>query len=272
MCVCRKNLQEKIAGMLYQQDRAVILTSATLSSGYYLNTIGFPSAGIIAEPKPSPFDYQHRTIMYCSTALPYPTPENRSEYQKAAIPEIIKLLQITEGKSLILFTAKQDMNEIYKRLSNMDLPYKIIRQSPASSQEYQLKRFRMNTNSVILGTGTYWEGISIEGESLSQVIIFRLPFPVPDPILDYKMSLAENGIAEVAVPEMLMKLRQGTGRLIRSDRDVGIISILDPRISSRSKSDYAEMTRKSLSFPNVTEDIEKVREFWDRLYPKGGLV
>ena len=252
--------------MLYQPNRTTVLTSATLESGYYLNTIGFPDNGIIAEPKPSPFDYAHHAVMYLSENLPYPTKENRKEYLNTAISEIVHLLEITHGKTLILFTAKQDLDYVYKKLSNMGLPYKLIRQSPVSSQEHQLERFRKDTNSVILGTGIYWEGINVVGDALSQVIVYRLPFPVPDPILEYKMSLAENPLDEVIIPEMLIKLRQGTGQLIRSDTDTGIISILDPRARNKR---YSQIIRDTLPFPNITENIEDVQRFWGRLHSEG---
>ena len=104
----------------------------------------------------------------------------------------------------------------------------------------------------MLGTGTYWEGINVEGESLSQVIIFKLPFPVPEPIMEYKMSKTECPLLEVAVPEMVIKLKQGAGRLIRNAGDKGIVSILDPRASSRIKTAYREDVLSSLPENNTT--------------------
>lgn len=89
----------------------------------------------------------------------------------------------------------------------MNLPYKILIQGRGSSQAYQLKRFKNDVNSVILGSGTYWEGINIEGESLSQVIIYKLPFPYPDPIISCKMAEADDPLMEIAVLEMIIKLR-----------------------------------------------------------------
>lgn len=205
----------------------VILTSATISykhrgtpyerCRYYLDNIGFPAFGRVSEPKRSPFDYDKNTMLYCSAVLPHP--RKKEEYRKMSIAEIVKLLEVTNGKTLILFTSKTDMEYVYKRLSNMHLPYKILIQHSSSSQEYVLEKFRKDVNSVILGTGMFWEGINIEGESLSQVIIYKLPFPVPDPIIDYKMSIVNDPINDVAVPEMIIKLKQGTGRLIRSASD-----------------------------------------------------
>ena len=282
LCVCKKDIRKEISKMLYQMGRCTILTSATISNqqdgtpyekcGYYLNSIGFPEIGKVSEPKKSPFDYDHHAMLYCSVALPYPRPELREEYQRASVPEIVRLLKITDGKTLILFTAKSDMEYVYKKLSNMNLPYKILMQSRTSSQEYRLDKFRNDTNSVILGTGTYWEGINIEGESLSQVIIYKLPFPAPNPIIDYKMSLAERPVMEVAVPEMLTKLRQGAGRLIRSATDKGIVSVLDPRISSQSRTRYKQAVFDSLPIKNKTENIEEIQHFWDKISSGGESI
>lgn len=139
----------------------------------------------VSEPKKSPFDFDKHTMLYVSNKLPCPNKHNRNKYRNEAISEIVKLLEVTHGKTLILFTAKDDRDYVFKKLSNMGLPYKIMVQSSDSSQEHRLERFQNNVNSVILGTGAYLEGINIKGESLSQVIIFKLPFPVPDPITEY---------------------------------------------------------------------------------------
>ena len=278
LCVCQKDIRKDISRMLFSQGRCTILTSATISDkqtgtpkekcGYYLHSIGYPIIGMVSEPKKSPFDYDNHTMLYCSDTMPYPSIERRKQYREASIPEIVKLLEITNGKALILFTSKEDMEYVYKKLSNMHLPYKILMQSKTSSQAYQLDKFKADTNSVILGTGTYWEGINVEGESLSQVIIYKLPFPVPEPIIDYKMSLTENPIDEVAVPEMVIQLKQGVGRLIRSANDIGIVSILDPRVSL-GKAKYADVALDALSVKNRADSIEELQTFWDKITNEG---
>ena len=178
------------------------------------------------------------------------------------IDEILKLLNITQGKTLILFTAKSDMDYVYKKLSNIHLPYKIMVQGRTSSQTHLLNNFLCNVNSVMLGTGSYWEGINVEGRSLSQVIIYKLPFPYPEPIINCKMSEAEDPLMEVIVPEMIIKLRQGVGRLMRSENDKGIISILDPRLSSKSEAVYKDDVLAALPFCKKTENIRVIEEFW----------
>jgi len=272
LCICPKDIRRKISLLLFNKGN-VILTSATISvknkgtsyerCEYSLNSIGFPAFGKVSEPKRSPFDYDKNTMLYCSTALPHP--RKKEEYRKVSIAEIVKLLEVTNGKSLILFTSKTDMEYVYKRLSNMHLPYKILIQHSSSSQEYVLEKFKKDVNSVILGTGTFWEGISIEGESLSQVIIYKLPFPYPDPIINCKMAESDDPLVEIAVPEMIIKLKQGTGRLIRSASDKGIVSILDPRVSSKIRERYRNIALNSLSVKNRTENIGEIRDFWNNL-------
>ena len=272
MNVCKKEIRRDIGRLLFSSSRRTILTSATLTSqnsgtlrdryGYFMDSLGCPNDVNISEPKKSPYNYDEHSMMYVSNKLPCPNRYNRNRYRREAVAEIVRLLKVTHGKTLILFTAKDDRDYVFEKLSNMGLPYKIMIQSSDSSQEHRLKDFRKNVNSVILGTGTYWEGINVEGESLSQVIIFRLPFPVPEPIMEYKMSKVECPLMEVAVPEMIIKLKQGAGRLIRSADDKGIVSILDPRASSKLKAAYKDDTLSSLPEKNMTENITELKRFW----------
>lgn len=114
-------------------------------------------------------------------------------------------------------------------------------------------------------TMEHWEGISVEGTALSNLIIFRLPFPVPEPIIDYKIKAADNGLMEVLVPEMIIKLKQGIGRLIRSDKDFGIVSIIDSRVGENSNALYKSVIWESLPIKNRTSDINEVAEFYKKL-------
>ena len=274
LCICKKNISRDISKLLFGKSN-VILTSATISCRqngtpmekceYFLNNIHFPTSGIVYEPKKSPFDYESNTMLYVSENIPFLRYDKKEEYREKSIAEIVKLLKITQGKTLILFTSKSDMEYVYKKLSNMNLPYKILIQSGGSSQAYQLKRFKNDVNSVILGSGTYWEGINIEGESLSQVIIYKLPFPYPDPIISCKMAGTDDPLMEIAVPEMIIKLKQGIGRLIRSESDKGIVSILDSRLSSVSKSRYKKIVFDAIPIKRKTEDMAVLSDFWSKI-------
>ncbi len=274
LCICKKDIRKDISRLLFGKCN-VILTSATISCGqcgtpmekyeYFLDNIHFPTSGIVSEPKKSPFNYDHNTMMYISHNMPLPRYDKKEEYREKSISEIVNLLKITDGKTLILFTSKVDMEYVYRKLSNMNLPYKIYFQSSGSSQTYILEKFRNDVNSVILGSGTYWEGINIEGESLSQVIIYKLPFPYPDPIISCKMAETDDPLMEIAVPEMIIKLRQGIGRLIRSESDKGIVSILDPRLSSESESRYKRAVFDAIPIKNKTENLAVLSDFWSKI-------
>ena len=157
------------------------------------------------------------------------------------------------------------MEEVYSILSEKNLPYKILMQQPGSSQDKVLLEFKEDTNSVLLGTGAYWEGISIEGKSLSNVIIFRLPFPVPDPIIEYKCSVAKDALMDVRVPEMIIKLKQGIGRLIRNFTDTGIVCIIDRRLRDEPPERYHDITWDSLPIKNRTSSLEELRKFYEGL-------
>ena len=138
-------------------------------------------------------------------------------------------------------------------------------QQPGSSQDKVLNEFKEDTNSVLLGTGAYWEGISIEGKSLSNVIIFRLPFPVPDPIIEYKCSVAKDALMDVRVPEMIIKLKQGIGRLIRNFTDTGIVCIIDRRLRDEPTERYHDITWDSLPIKNRTSSLDELRKFYEGL-------
>ncbi|MCM1988537.1 ATP-dependent DNA helicase [Oceanirhabdus seepicola] len=253
----------------------MILTSATLTNkfqgdmkerySYIIKNIGFPeeeSKGILSEPKESPFDYDNNTIVYYKNKMPHPM-KLREDFLKESIKEIIKLVEMTKGKTLILFASKEDMNLVYKELIKRELPYKILKQNPYSSQENIVTTFKEDENSILLGTGIFWEGINIPGKTLSQVIVTRLPFPVPDPIIEFKRSISKSPLMEVNVPEMILKLRQGVGRLVRNVKDSGVVAILDPRVGDDLNLEYKEMIWNAIPMKNRTSDIKVVKKFID---------
>ncbi len=204
-------------------------------------------------------------IYYCSD-LPHPTKYHEGFIEKA-VARLIELFAISHGRALVLFTAKSDLEEVYEKLLRMNLPYKILAQQRNSSQEKILNEFRQNVDSILLGTGSYWEGINIEGKSLSNLIIFRLPFPVPDPVIQYKGSIPKDALMDVNVPEMILKLKQGIGRLIRNYNDKGIVSIVDPRLSEDSTAPYKDIVWASLPIHNRTNNLIKIKEFYNKLFP-----
>lgn len=267
---CPKNVNEITERLLFSSEHfKTIMTSATVSSGesnydYFIANTNLPLDNtMVCDSKESPFDYDSHAIIYYTENLPHPSSE-RVAFIEKGVDEVINLLNITEGKALILFTAKRDMIEVYTKLKER-VPYKILIQKSGSSQNDVIAEFKADTNSVLLGTGSYWEGISIEGKTLSNLIIFRLPFPVPEPIIDYKRSISKDGLMDVSVPEMIIKLKQGIGRLIRNKNDSGIVSVIDPRLGDNSNVPYKQLTWDALPIKNKTNDIERVKEFYLKL-------
>lgn len=273
---CPKNMSDIIKRLYFSSGIRTILTSATLTNSnqgrvedkysYFVRNIGFPldETGILSEPKPSPFPYDEHAMIYYCDDLPHPTREHGAFIQQG-VERMLEILEISQGKALVLFTAKTDMEEVYEQLRKCNLSYKILIQQAGSSQDRTLQEFKEDTNSVLLGTGAYWEGISIEGKSLSNLIIFRLPFPVPDPIINYKASVSEDALMEVQVPEMIIKFKQGIGRLIRNFTDTGIVSIIDSRLRDTPKARYYDVAWASLPIHNKTTDLAELRSFYCRI-------
>ena len=273
---CPKNTREITKRLYFSGKARTILTSATLTNttegsledqyAYFISNTGFPTDehGCLSEPKPSPYPYDEHSMIYYCDDLPHPTKEHEA-FIEQGVQRLLEVLDISGGKALVLFTAKSDMEDVYSILSQKELPYKVLMQQSGSSQDQVLKEFRKNTNSVLLGTGAYWEGISIEGKRLSNVVIFRLPFPVPDPIINYKASIADDALMDVNVPEMVIKLKQGIGRLIRNFTDTGIVCIIDRRLRDEPAERYHDIAWSSLQIKNGTKSLDELRRFYEGL-------
>lgn len=271
---CPKNVNELTENLLFNNENfRVIMTSATISNdgfnnyNYFILNTNLPvDRTMICDSKESPFDYNNHAMIYFTENIPHPSNE-REAFIIAGVDEIVRILNLTNGKSLILFTAKRDMLQVYDILKEK-VPYNILMQNNRTSQNDIISQFKVDENSVLLGTGSYWEGISIDGRALSNLIIFRLPFPVPEPIIDYKRSISNDGLMDVSVPEMIIKLKQGIGRLIRNETDYGIVSIIDPRLGQNSHVPYKQMVWDALPIKNKTNNFEKLREFYFDLEKK----
>lgn len=273
---CPKDTQKIIRRLFFFGRIQTVMTSATLTQSgserltdryaYFIKNTGFPigKKGVLSEPKDSPYPYDEHAMLYYCGDLPHPTKEHDA-FIREGTKRLVEILKISQGKALILFTAKSDMEQVYQTLKGMKLPYRIMMQQKGSSQDAVLKEFRENVNSVLLGTGAYWEGISIEGKALSNLIIFRLPFPVPDPIIDYKCSIAKDPLMDVQVPEMITKLKQGIGRLIRNYTDTGIVSIIDPRLGSERPVRYRDVVWESIPIHNKTTSLVELSDFYQKL-------
>jgi ATP-dependent DNA helicase DinG len=224
--------------MLFPEGRSCIMTSATLSVGrddltYFRNRVGAFDAEALQIG--SPFNYQQQMRLYIVRKMPDP---RDSEYESALEKWIAYFLPKTKGGAFVLFTSYKTMTSVAQRMEAMLEQYTFLVQGNRESRTRMLERFKQSKKAVLFGTDSFWTGVDVPGEALSNVIITRLPFAVPDhPLIEAKLEYIEkNGgdpFTEYSLPEAILKLRQGVGRLIRTKTDEGIVVILDNRILSR---------------------------------------
>lgn len=269
ICTAPKNINNELEKLLFSQSIPVVLTSDTLclSQGskqqmyrYYAESIGFPEDNSeFSDLQPSSFNYGDNALLYIPDDLPRPDGDNNREVYLEAIAErIVELITLSKGRTLILFTAKKDMQDIYSLLVRKELPYSVLLAEGSISQQV-IDQFAAS-QGVLLATGAYWKGTNIPGADLSSLIIVQLPFPAFDPVIDYKISQAVDPM-EILLPEMLTKLRQAAGRLIGIDADTGVLSILDTRISDSCKLSYQEEVLMALPIPNRVSSLMDVEAF-----------
>ncbi|MFZ4815057.1 MAG: helicase C-terminal domain-containing protein [Phototrophicaceae bacterium] len=227
---------EMIASNLWNNRRSVILTSATLrtagSFAHIRDRIDAQEVKTIEVG--SPFDYKRSTLLFLPNDMP--DPSQFQNYQKAIERAVIDLATALDGRVLVLFTSYAQLRQTSKAItSQLALQnITIYDQSDGSSRQSLLEGFKTTQKAVLLGTRSFWEGIDIPGDSLSAVIITRLPFPIPsDPIVSARGETYDNSFSEFMVPEAILRFRQGFGRLIRSNTDRGIVVVLDSRIISK---------------------------------------
>jgi ATP-dependent DNA helicase DinG len=226
--------------LLFRPDNTAIMTSATLAVGdglrYFVNRIGGDEA--VTLQVDSPFDYARQMRVYIPKKMPEPTA--RDLYEGALGHWIRHFVSMTHGKAFVLFTSYQTMQRLADTLASFFRSEKIacLVQGGALPRHRLLQKFKEDRDSVLFGTDSFWQGVDVPGEALSNVILTRLPFAVPDhPLTQAKCELiiAQGGDAfrEFSLPEALLKFRQGVGRLIRTQQDKGIVVILDNRVLTK---------------------------------------
>jgi ATP-dependent DNA helicase DinG len=260
------DVSEILREKLFERFDTVVLTSATLAVGgrfdYLKQRLGVMPANETVLPQE--FDYPEQALLYIPPALP---DVRNPAFAVSASDEIARLLEISRGRAFCLFTSYVQMRDIFERVSaRVKFPLLLQGTAPRS---ILLDRFRSTPNAVLFATSSFWQGVDVPGAQLSCVIIDKLPFAVPsDPIVAARVRALEedgrNAFAEYQIPEAVLALKQGFGRLIRSKTDRGILSILDNRIR---RMQYGKIFLESLPEYTTTQDLAEVARFMES-HPK----
>ena len=235
------DVSEHLQNLFFRGDRACVLTSATLGVGdgedlsYFRKRVGaMKTAAVKLE---SPFDFETQMKLYLVKNIPAPG----TKEHEAALPEWIEhFLEMSQGRAFVLFTSHTQMTNVAAKVEDFceSRGWTLLVQGRNLPRHQLLNEFKNDTHSVLFGTDSFWTGVDVPGDALSNVIITKLPFAVPDhPLTAARLEHIEdeggNAFTEYSVPEAILKLRQGVGRLIRSKKDKGICAILDNRVLSK---------------------------------------
>jgi ATP-dependent DNA helicase DinG len=240
-------IASRFQAQLSQAGNAWIFTSATLAVGddfsHFASRLGLDAAATLRLD--SPFDFSRQALLYLPRGLPQPSDPG---YGDAVIELARPLLASAGGGAFLLFTSHRALRHAAQRLAGAlpaELPLLVQGTAP---REQLLRRFRASGRAVLLGTASFWEGVDVQGPALRLVIIDKLPFASPeDPVvrarIEYLTAQGASAFRDYQLPEAILALKQGVGRLIRSEEDRGVVVICDPRMSERG---YGRMFRASL--------------------------
>ena len=248
------NLDAKLSENFWPVTPTVVLCSATMPHNLE-DLLGLPEHSAYLDVEP-PFDYKKQGIIFIPEDMP--PPGETEKWQKASLNAIMRLLRLSKGRSLVLHTSYAMMDKAYEAAvaAGLGNSYTLLRQGDIPKEKL-INAFTHDINSILFATASFWEGVSVDGESLTTVIIDRLPFPRPgEPIIDALRARAGDGynaFMAVDVPIASTRLAQGVGRLIRTTQDKGVVAVLDTRLAEKG---YRHKLLESLP------DFKRVRS-WD---------
>ena len=265
LCAAPKDIGSVMNSALWQRDISHVLTSGTMSDGrsftYFKKENGIdkvPTRFLLESTTPSPFDYRNHTRLFIPIDVPFPNQDD-PEYIRSVAKYVLELVEATNGHTAVLFTSYKALQKVYDLTAPYLEKYELICMS--RGDKTAIARFKRSKNAVLFASGSMWEGVDCVGDCLSSVIIVRLPFPMRTAISEMKKEESVSVpvfVREYAVPEMLIKLRQGCGRLVRSETDTGLISILDSRCNGTGYS--ASIDHALKKYPRVNS-IQEAQEF-----------
>ena len=248
-----------------------VFTSATLAVGesfeHFTSQLGIQDA--VTHRWDSPFDYQRQAVLYVPEGMPEP---NSPGYTEAVVEQALPVLEASGGRAFMLFTSHRALQQAAELIRER-IPYPLLVQGEVPRTRL-LEQFRELGNAVLLGTGSFWEGVDVRGEALSCVIIDKLPFASPgDPVLQARIdAMRETGgnpFMEYQLPQAVITLKQGVGRLIRDVNDRGVLVLCDPRLGSKS---YGRVFIDSLPPMTKTRKLEVVQRFFRQVTPKANSL
>ncbi len=253
---------ELFSRQMDDHPRAWIFTSATLAVGeefsHFTRELGLAQAA--TRRWASPFDFGSQALLYVPKGLP--ADPNDPAFTDAVIDAALPVLEASGGRAFLLFTTLRALRRAHERLHGR-LRYPLLVQGTGSRSEL-LARFRALGNAVLLGAQSFWEGVDVRGDALSVVVIDKLPFAPPDdPVLAARIEAIKarggNAFTELQLPQAVLSLKQGAGRLIRDETDRGVLMLCDPRLVSKS---YGRQILKSLPPMRFTRNLPEVTEFF----------
>lgn len=256
---------------IWERVTPTLISATVLVDGkadYIADRLGFTdelrSGGVSVLDVGSPFDFDRQSRLYIPQHISDPSPKNRDRWESEMLPLMEELVEISDGRALLLFTSRSQMDKAWEAFAHR-IKHPVRKQGDMPNA-HLTRWFREETNSVLFATRSFFTGIDVQGESLSLVVIDKLPFPVPtDPVIEARSEDVErrggNSFSDLTIPLMTLVLQQAFGRLIRTRKDRGVVAIMDPRLQTKG---YGTKIRRSLPGPTCF-DLNDVERFFDEI-------